>query len=117
MSPDPTPSAAFDLRALLASLQAHGLAYTVIGGVAVQVHGHRRTTKALDVVVDPAAENLTRLAAALVALRARPRDLPGGRPSAEHLAHAPIVPPLTTVHGELHILRDVPGAAGLPRAA
>ena len=110
MSPGPTPSAAFDLRALLASLHEHNVAYTVIGGIAVQVHGHRRTTKDLDVIADPASENLTRLAAALVALQARPRDLPGGPPSAEHLAHAPIVPPLTTRHGELHILRDVPGA-------
>jgi predicted nucleotidyltransferase len=110
VSPDRTPSAAFDLRALLGTLQGHGVGYTVIGGVAAQVHGHRRTTKDLDVIADPDPENLERLAAALLELRAMPRDVPGGPPSAEHLAAAPIVPPLTTEHGELHILRDVPGA-------
>ncbi len=105
------PTAALDLRALLATLHRHAVDYTVIGGVAVQVHGHRRTTKDLDVIPAPAAANLERLAAALAELEARPRDIPGGgAPTAQHLATAPVVPPLTTTHGELHILRDVPGA-------
>jgi predicted nucleotidyltransferase len=111
MSPERPPRVAFDLRTLLAILHEHRVDYTVIGGVAVQVHGHRRTTKDLDVVAGPDRQNLERLAAALAQLRARPRDLPGGgAPDADHLAAAPIVPPLTTEHGELHILRDVPGA-------
>jgi predicted nucleotidyltransferase len=111
MSPGRAPTTPLDLRALLAILSVHRVDYTVIGGVAVQVHGHRRTTKDLDVVPGPDRENLERLAAALEELRARPRDLPGGGPpSADRLAAAPIVPPLTTEHGELHILRDVPGA-------
>lgn len=76
----------------------------------MQVHGHRRTTKDLDVVARPDRENLERLAAALAELRARPRDAAGDAPSAGHLAAAPVVAPLTTIHGELHILRDVPGA-------
>jgi hypothetical protein len=77
----------------------------------VQVHGHRRTTKDLDVVPKPEPANLERLARALAELRARPRDMPGGEaPTAEHLSSAPVVPPLSTEHGELHILRDVPGA-------
>ena len=67
-------------------------------------------TKDLDVIPDPGRANLERLAAALADLGAHPRDVPGGAPTAEHLEHAPIVPPLTTDHGELHILRDVPGA-------
>ncbi|MDX6719777.1 MAG: hypothetical protein QOJ63_2031 [Solirubrobacteraceae bacterium] len=110
MSPERAPRVAFDLRALLAILHEHRVDYTVIGGVAVQVHGHRRTTKDLDVVPGPDRQNLERLAAALTQLGARPRDLPGGPPDAEHLTAAPIAPPLTTEHGELHILRDVPGA-------
>jgi hypothetical protein len=106
-----TPTAPLDLFELLATLHRHAVDYTVIGGVAVQVHGHRRTTKDLDVIAEPGRDNLQRLAGALVDLGARPRDLPGGGPpTAEHLATAPIVPPLTTHHGELHILRDVPGA-------
>jgi predicted nucleotidyltransferase len=110
VSPEAEPALAFDLRALLATLHAHGVDYTVIGGVAVQVHGHRRTTKDLDIVAAPDKQNLERFAAALAELKARPRDMPGGSPSADHLAAAPIVPPLTTAHGELHILRDVAGA-------
>lgn len=105
------PSAALDLRALLAMLDRHSVAYTIIGGVAVQVHGHRRTTKDLDLIPAPDVQNLTRLTAALAELEARPRDMPSGRaPTVEQLVTAAIVPPLTTRHGELHILRDVPGA-------
>jgi predicted nucleotidyltransferase len=104
------PGAPLDLRELLATLHRHGVEYTVIGGVAVQVHGHRRTTKDLDVIPGPGDDNLERLAAALTELHARPRDLPGGAPTADHLRDAPVVPPLSTDHGELHILRDVPGA-------
>lgn len=108
---DGPPSAALDLDLLLATLHRHAIDYTVIGGVAVQVHGHRRTTKELDVVPAPAEENLTRLAACLHELQARPRDHPAtGAPTVQQLATAAIVPPLTTLHGELHILRDVPGA-------
>jgi len=111
MSEVEPPAVLLDLRSLLAILDRHGVDFTVIGGVAVQVHGHRRTTKDLDVVPGPDPPNLERLAAALAELHARPRDLPGtGAPTAEHLAAAPIVPPLSTDHGELHILRDVPGA-------
>lgn len=105
------PSAALDLAELLATLHRHEIDFTIIGGVAVQVHGHRRTTKDLDVIPAPDPENLRRLTAALVELEARPRDIPGAAPpTAEQLATAAIVPPLTTRHGELHILRDVPGA-------
>lgn len=101
---------------LLAVLSQHRVEYTVIGGVAVQVHGHRRTTRDLDVIPRPAPANLRRLAAALAELEARPRDFPGADvPSAEQLAAAAIVPPLTTNHGELHILNDVPGAAAYDR--
>lgn len=105
------PSAALDARALLATLDRHAVEYTVIGGVAVQVHGHRRTTKDLDLIPAPDEANIARLTSALAELDARPRDMPGaGAPTAQQLATAAIVPPLTTRHGELHILRDVPGA-------
>lgn len=112
MTPDRSPAAPLHLGGLLATLHRHGVDYTVIGGVAVQVHGHRRTTKDLDVVARPDRDNLERLASALAELDARPRDLPGGVPDVQQLAAAPVVPPLTTACGELHILRDVPGAPG-----
>jgi len=110
------PERPLDLAELLAVLARHGVDYTVIGGVAVQVHGHRRTTRDLDVIPAPAADNVERLAAALAELEARPRDLPGGRaPTHEQLGAAAVVPPLTTRHGELRILNHVPGAATYER--
>ena len=57
-----------DLGELIAALARHGVDYVVIGGVATQVHGHRRTTMDLDVTPDPDPENLHRLGAALAEL-------------------------------------------------
>jgi hypothetical protein len=107
------PERPLDLRELFRVLAEHSVDYLVIGGVAAQVHGRRRTTKDLDVTPAPDPENFERLAAALVALDARPVE--GGSsaptPTAEQLHLAPVVPPLATRHGELHIVNEVPGAA------
>lgn len=104
-----------DLSGLLETLARHGVDYVVIGGVATQVHGHRRTTMDLDLTPDPGSENLRRLAAALAELEARPRDhdfgsgeIPPADP--ERLVVAPIVPPLITRHGQVHILKEPKGA-------
>lgn len=60
-----------DAARILQGLFEAGVAYTVIGGLAVQAHGHTRTTQDVDLVPDPAPENLERLAGALVTLGAR----------------------------------------------
>lgn len=104
-----------DIGRLLEALAGHGVDYVVIGGVATQVHGHRRTTMDLDLTPDPDSANLRRLAAALEDLEARPADpqLSGGEISAtdpERLAVAAIVPPLLTRHGQVHILKEPKGA-------
>jgi predicted nucleotidyltransferase len=106
------PERPLDLRELFRVLAEHGVDYLVIGGVAAQVHGRRRTTKDLDVTPAPDPENFERLAAALAALDAHPTELgpSAPAPTAEQLRVAPIVPPLTTRHGEIHILNEVPGA-------
>lgn len=41
-----------DLRALLATLNEHGVRYVVIGGVAVGAHGYVRATEDLDIDAD-----------------------------------------------------------------
>lgn len=109
------PERPLDLRELFRVLAEQGVDYLVIGGVAVQVHGRRRTTMNLDVTPAPDPENFERLAAALVTLEARPVEADFGTstpiPTAEQLRLAPIVPPLSTRHGELHICNVVPGAA------
>lgn len=105
------PERPLDALGLLRALADHAVDYVVIGGIAVQVHGHRRTTRDLDVIPDPDPGNLGRLAAALATLEATPREIPGApAPTAEQLASAPVVPPLTTRGGELRILNWVPGA-------
>jgi hypothetical protein len=104
-----------DIGDLIEVLARHEVDYVVIGGVATQVHGHRRTTMDLDLTPDPDPENLRRLGAALAELEARPREpgfekaeIPATDP--ERLAIAEIVPPLTTRHGQVHILKEPKGA-------
>ncbi len=104
-----------DLGRLLATLARHDVDYVVIGGVATQVHGHRRTTMDLDLTPDPAPENLRRLSSALEELEARPSDpeLAEGELSSadpDRLAVAAIVPPLNTRHGQVHVLKEPKGA-------
>ena len=52
-------------RANFAVLAEHRVDYVVVGGVAVQVHGHVRMTNDLDLIPAPDRANLTRLAEAL----------------------------------------------------
>jgi hypothetical protein len=56
-----------DVRALLAALAAAEVDHVVIGGIALALHGHIRTTEDLDIVPDPDPANLDRLCRALEA--------------------------------------------------
>ena len=53
------------VMAILRAFERRGVAYKVVGGVAMNVQGLARATRDLDVFVEPTAENLTRLRAAL----------------------------------------------------
>ena len=55
----------FQADELLVSLLEADVAFVVIGGVAVAVHGFVRATKDLDIVPDPQPANLSRLASLL----------------------------------------------------
>lgn len=69
--------------AILRCLADHAVDYLLIGGLAVQAHGHVRTTQDADLLPAPGRANLDRLAAALVELNARPSGggaLPEERP-------------------------------------
>lgn len=110
----PSPERPLDLRALFETLVRHGVEYLVVGGVAVQVHGHRRTTKDLAIVPAPGRSNFGGLAGALGELDARvagQESAPVPVTDAERLSIAPVVPPLLTRHGELHVLNEPKGAA------
>lgn len=60
-----------DLAALLRGLVANDVRFVVIGGIAVAAHRVIRATEDVDVVPDPAPENLDRLCDFLVERNAR----------------------------------------------
>ncbi|MDQ6750431.1 MAG: nucleotidyltransferase [Actinomycetota bacterium] len=61
-----------DAAVILQTLDRYGVDYVLIGGLAVQAHGHVRTTQDVDLFPDAATENLEHLVGALSDLRARP---------------------------------------------
>jgi predicted nucleotidyltransferase len=61
------------IEAVLAALNAAGVRYLVVGGVAVVLHGHLRTTADLDLVVQLSPENAHRAVRSLATLGYRPR--------------------------------------------
>jgi hypothetical protein len=62
-----------DPAAIIAAFAEHEVDYVVIGGFAAIVHGARRLTQDLDLIVDRRASNCRRLIAALVSLEAEHR--------------------------------------------
>ena len=106
---DATP---LDAERIFATLDAYGVEYVVVGGIAVQVHGHVRMTNDVDLIPSPTPENLKRLAGALTELEARVLN-----PGSEHLRiDARMLPratlwQLSTRHGDIDVLHDAPGAA------
>lgn len=61
------------IESVLAALNEAGVRYLVVGGVAVVLHGHLRTTADLDLVVQLDTENTLRAVDALTSLGYRPR--------------------------------------------
>lgn len=59
------------LRLLLKRLREAGIDFVLVGGLAVNAWGYLRATRDVDLVPDPAPENLTRLDALLVELGGR----------------------------------------------
>jgi predicted nucleotidyltransferase len=98
---------AFDPEAILRLLLDHGVEFIVVGGLAVQSHGHLRTTTDLDVIPAPDLLNLSRLSEALAALGAGPAD--------PHVLRRAALVSLTTDHGRLDLL-NVGLADGLPKS-
>lgn len=61
------------IEAVLAALRREQVRYLVVGGVAVVLHGHLRTTSDLDLVVQLDPDNARRALAALASLGFRPQ--------------------------------------------
>jgi hypothetical protein len=100
-----------DAERILQALSEHSVDYVIVGGLAVQAHGHVRTTVDIDVYPRPDPANLGRLADALKAL-----DAEVVNPGSEGVAiDAPTLPRGTpwqfaTRHGAIDVLHDAPGA-------
>lgn len=99
---------AVDATAILRVLAAHHVEYVVIGGLAVQAHGHPRTTQDLDLVPEPTRENRERLLAALTELGARP--VGASDPASIAIPEAGVLE-LDTNAGGVDIYAAPPGAA------
>lgn len=100
--------------AILRCLADHEVEYLLIGGLAVQAHGHVRTTQDADLLPAPGAANMERLSAALHALNARPSGggelAEGEELDAGAIARAKILA-LDTDAGGVDVHLAPPGAA------
>lgn len=106
----PETDVPLDAERILRALAEHGVEYVLIGGLAVQTHGHVRTTNDADLIPAPQPANLKRLAAALRALDARVLN-PGEEKteiSAKMLPTATIWQ-FATRDGGIDVLHEVPG--------
>jgi hypothetical protein len=100
-----------DAERILEELARHSVAYVIVGGLAVQTHGHVRTTVDIDIYPRPDPVNLALLAEALSSLDARILN-----PGSEGVTiDAKMLPRATmwqfaTRHGAIDVLHDAPGA-------
>jgi hypothetical protein len=104
------PDSPLDAERILRALAEHGVEYVLIGGLAVQTHGHVRTTNDADLIPAPDPANLERLAAALRALDARVLN-PGEE---DTVVDAKMLPRATiwqfvTRDGGIDVMHEVPG--------
>lgn len=106
------PTGELDAERILRSLADHGVDYVLVGGLAVQTHGHTRTTFDVDIIPSPDPENLTRLATALREMGATALN-PGPEGLEIEAAMLPraMLWQFRTRHGQLDLLHDAPGAA------
>lgn len=105
------PDAPLDAERILTALADHGVDYVLVGGLAVQTHGHMRTTVDIDVLPCPDPANLERLADALNALDAQVLN-----PGSEGMEIDAVMLPRATLwrfatrHGAIDVLHEAPGA-------
>jgi hypothetical protein len=106
------PEAPLDAERILRALSEHDVNYVLIGGLAVQTHGHVRTraSSVVELIPAPDPANLRRLAAALRELEARVLN-PGQEDTpidAKMLPRATIWQ-FATKDGGIDVMHEVPG--------
>jgi hypothetical protein len=97
----------FDARELFKALAQRHVEYVTVGGIAIQAYGGQRLTQDLDVAIAASAENIERLASALLDLDARIVGPDGQR--SKSVPTAPLLASsdqwhLITPHGPLDVL-------------
>jgi len=100
-----------DAERILKTLAKYQVDYVIVGGLAVQTHGHVRTTIDVDLYPRPDRSNLARLADALNSLDARVLNpgREGMKIDAKALPRATMWQ-FSTRHGAIDVLHDAPGA-------
>lgn len=104
------PETPLDAERIFRTLAEHGVEYVLIGGLAVQTHGHVRTTTDADLIPAPQRPNLERLAAALRELEAKVLN-----PGQEELEISAAMLPRATLwqfstrDGGVDVMHEVPG--------
>jgi hypothetical protein len=100
-----------DAERILRALDEHGVEYILIGGLAVQTHGHiQRIASVVELIPSPDPRNLERLASALRGLGAR--VLNPGKEDVE--VDAKMLPRATiwqfaTRDGGIDVMHEIPG--------
>jgi hypothetical protein len=99
-----------DAERILRALAEHDVDYVLIGGLAVQTHGHVRTTNDVDLIPAPEPANLKRLAATLRELEAKVLN-PGEEKTAVDATMLPraTVWQFATRNGGIDVMLEVPG--------
>lgn len=105
-----TEPSILDASEIFRSLSVHGVDYVLIGGIAVQTHGHVRMTNDVDLIPSPEPANVAHLADALNALGARVLNPghEGDTIDATMLPRATIWQ-FTTRAGGVDVMHEVPG--------
>ena len=106
------PSLPLDFVDLLAAFGSAEVRYLIIGGYAVGYHDRPRTTKDLDILLDPAPENIRRACRALLEFGAHV-DIAAHLEAAVDdevvwMGHPPV---------RVDLLKDAPGCAHQPACA
>lgn len=102
--------AVLDASEIFRSLSEHEVEYVLIGGIAVQTHGHVRMTNDADIIPSPEPANLARLADSLNALGASVLN-PGHEDESIDAAMLPraTIWQFTSRAGGIDVLHEVPG--------
>jgi predicted nucleotidyltransferase len=106
------PDVPLDAERILRTLAEHDVGYVLIGGLAVQTHGHVRTTNDADLIPAPEPANLERLAAALDAKVLNPGE--EETPIDARMLPRATIWQFATRDGGIDVMHEVPGGRPFP---